>query len=162
MVERRAERYVKTNYPRGFVFRHTDIEAHPVHSWDSNAFIEERWPDLPVMNTGRGGNEERLDNDINLTFALMKRASGVVLSSSVMMHAADAMNIRVDAVNYGTGDLYNLPIKSSLVRNIRWLGQWRSVDDLYGALRSPTRGIGWLRGLWGRRKIALARRPLRD
>ena len=61
--------------------------------------------------------------DINFSFILAREAKHRVLSSSVFVHACDAMNVDVEVVNYGKVDRKVWP-KNKIVRKIREEGKW--------------------------------------
>lgn len=123
-TEKIAMNYIKDNYPDGYIFRHTDIEFHSTHDWDCNDWIKDNLPNLPVINTGFGGNYYCSDADINFSFVLAREARHRVLSSSVFVHACDAMNVPIDVINYGRPDHKVWPKDSGKVLRIRENGRW--------------------------------------
>lgn len=96
--------YIKNKYPNGYIFVHTFIEEHTYHDWNAFGWIREHLPDFPIVDTGYKGNYFMWHQDINATFVLMREALHRVLSSSVMVHVCDAMNVKIDVVNYGRAD----------------------------------------------------------
>lgn len=118
-VDREIKKYVDEKYPDGYIFNHTMIEFHLKHNWDSGNWIKKNIGSLPIIDTGYNGNYYRKWNDINKTFCLLKYAKHRVLSSSVMVHACDALNLNIDIVNYGAPDRKVWPINSDLIRSIR-------------------------------------------
>ena len=122
-IEEKALKYIKENYPDGYIFNHTIIEFHPAHSWDSTPWIKKNLPNLPIIDTGKGGNYYMKFEDINFSFILAREAKHRVLSSSVFVHACDAMNVDVEVVNYGKVVRKVWP-KNKIVRKIREEGKW--------------------------------------
>jgi len=123
-IEKEMRKYVKENYPEGFIFRHTDIEYHADHTWDASDWIANELHDLPIVNTGVGGNHYRRWRDINKTFALLHLARHVVLSSSVFVHASDALGKEIDVINYGVKDRKVWPVNQQKVKHIREKCKW--------------------------------------
>ena len=97
-----AQEYIERFYPDGYIFNHTMIEIHPPHSWDSTQWIKDNLPRLPICDTGYNGKQFMLFEDINAVFVLAREANHRVLSSSVMVHACDAMGSTMDIINYHT------------------------------------------------------------
>jgi len=112
-----------TDFPDGYIVVNSVVEFHREHDWDARAWIKENLPELPILELGRGGDFYRKWPDINKTFALLKGASYLVLNSSVWVHAADAMGLTIEAVNYGNQDRKMDPVNSE-VRHIRREGKW--------------------------------------
>jgi hypothetical protein len=123
-TEARAMDLVSSCYPNGYIYRHTQIEFHTTHDWDCADWIKKHLPDLPVIDTGLGGNHYCADPDINFSFVLAREARYRVLSSSVFVHACDAMGVIIDVINYGRPDRKVWPKDQSLVRKIREAGRW--------------------------------------
>lgn len=119
-----AYRYVEFNYPKGFIYVHTQIEEHTYHNWNPYTWIKNNLPDLPVVDTGVGMPYYKYHDNINFTFALIKLAKYRVLSSSVMVHAADALGVTIDVINYGRADRKVWLEDMSKVINIRENNQW--------------------------------------
>jgi hypothetical protein len=111
--------YVRDKYPYGYIHVHTFIEEHKYHDWDATSWIKENLPDLPIVDTGYKGNYFMWREDINASFVLMREATHRVLSSSVMVHACDAMGVEIDVVNYGRSDRKIWLDDMSKIRNIR-------------------------------------------
>ena len=118
-VYNEAEEYVKSNFPNGFIYVHTQIEEHTYHNWDPYKWIKNNLSQLPVVDTGIGMSHYKLHNNINFTFALISMAKYKVLSSSVMVHAADALGVTIDIINYGRADRKVWLDDLSKVKNIR-------------------------------------------
>lgn len=118
-----ARKFIKCKYPDGYIHVHTQIENHPVHSWDATEWIDENLPDLPIINTGKGSSMERYHEDINWTFVLIRHATHRVYSSSVMVHASDALNKIIDIINYGKADRKVWPLEQWKVKHIRERGE---------------------------------------
>ena len=104
LAEERVLKYINKTYPNGYIFVHTFIEEHTYHNWDATAWIKDNLPNLPIVDTGYNGNYYKWRPDINEAFVLAREATHRVMSSSVMVHACDAMNIGIDVVNYGRAD----------------------------------------------------------
>ena len=129
-IEREALNYINKNYPDGYIFNHTNSKLHNYHNWDSSEWIANNLPDLPIVDTSdESGKHEMMNPNINFSFVLAREAKYRVLCSSVYVHACDAMNCVMDAVNYGRW--YNCgarPINKENVLNIRfkenWVNKW--------------------------------------
>ena len=126
-VEKYTLKYVKKTYPKGYIFVHTFIEEHAYHNWDAKEWIKDTFPNLPVVDTGYGGVHYKWADNINATFVLMREASHRVLSSSVMVHACEAMGVTMDVVNYGRPDRKVWPACQELVLRIREKEQWIKI-----------------------------------
>ncbi len=118
-VELQALNYIQKTYPNGYIFNHTQIEFHPVHNWNSMDYIKKNLPDLPVIDTGLGGSHYRMFPDINFSFVLAREAEYRVLSSSVFVHACEAMGSSIEIINYGKPDRKVWPLTPNLVKHIR-------------------------------------------
>lgn len=123
-TEERAMTLIASRYPDGYIYRHTQIEFHTTHNWDCTDWIKNHLPDLPVVDTGLGGNYYCADPDINFSFVLAREAQHRVLSSSVFVHACDAMGVEIDVINYGRPDRKVWPKNQRLVKRIREAGGW--------------------------------------
>jgi len=107
-----------------YVHVHTMIENHPIHSWDATDWIKENLPDMPIVDTGFGGKWHKYHENINHTFLVAKHATHRVYSSSVMVHAAEAMGLEMDIINYGKKDRKVWPLNQGLVKHIREEGRF--------------------------------------
>jgi hypothetical protein len=105
------------------------IEFHKNHDWDSSNWIKKNLPSLPVLDTGYGGNYYRKWKDIRYTFALLKLATHRVISSSVFVHACEALGLPIEVINYGTPDRKVWPYNQSLVKRIREGEKWIKILD---------------------------------
>lgn len=123
-IEARAMEFIASCYPDGYIYRHTQIEFHTTHNWDCTDWIKRHLPDLPVVDTGVGGNYYCADPDINFSFVLAREARHRILSSSVFVHACDAMGAIIDVINYGRPDRKVWPKNQKLVKKIRETGKW--------------------------------------
>jgi hypothetical protein len=123
-TEARAMDLIASRYPDGYIHRHTQIEFHTTHNWDCTNWIKKHLPDLPVVDTGLGGNYYCVDPDINFSFVLAREAQHRVLSSSVFVHACEAMGATIDVINYGRPDHKVWPKNQGLVKKIREAGRW--------------------------------------
>jgi hypothetical protein len=65
-----------------------------------------------------------VDPDINFSFVLAREATHRILSSSVFVHAREAMEVKIDVINYGKPDRKVWPKDQSLVMRIREEGKW--------------------------------------
>ena len=102
--EKKVSDYIEKFYPNGYVFVHTQIEEHTYHNWDAIPWIRDHLSDLPIIDSGYGGEYYKWTDNINDVFVLAREATHRVLSSSVMVHACDAMDVGIDVVNYGRPD----------------------------------------------------------
>jgi len=119
-VEKEVLEYIQKTYPNGYTFVHTLIEEHTYHDWNPTDWINVNLPKLPIVDTGYSGNYYRWKDDINATFVLLREATHKVLSSSVMVHACDAMGVPMDIVNYGRVDRKVWPFNhKQLLKSIR-------------------------------------------
>lgn len=118
-AERIARSYIKKHYPNGYIFRHTDIDAHRVHSWNATSWMKQHLPNMPIFNTGVGKMHDMMFTDINIAFVLAREAQHRVLSSSVFVHACDAMNVSIDVVNYGIPNKHAWPLDPDKIKIIR-------------------------------------------
>lgn len=103
-AEARSLDYINKTYPDGYIFVHTMIEEHTYHDWNATEWIKSSLPDLPIVDTGYEGNYYKWTDNINDTFVLARESTHRVLSSSVMVHSCDALNVEIDVVNYGRSD----------------------------------------------------------
>lgn len=114
-----ASSYIQKHYPDGYIFRSTDVDCHRVHSWDATNWIRQHLPNLPVFNTGVGQEHYMISPDINVSFVFARDAQHRVLSSSVFVHACDAMNVTMDVVNYGMANKHGWPLDKSKIKVVR-------------------------------------------
>lgn len=124
--EERVTEYIKKHYRNGYVFMHTQIEEHINHNWDACPWIRQYLSkDLPIVDTGYGGEYYKWRDNINDAFVLAREATHRVLSSSVMVHACDAMDVGIDVINYGHADrkvwLQNMAKVNMIRENGIWL-----------------------------------------
>lgn len=110
-AERAAKRFISRKYPKGFIFQHTDPEYHPAHRWRARGWMQKNLPPLPIFRANAS-----LWPDINVTFVVAREATHRVLSSSVFVHACDAMNAVMDVVHQGKPAPHGLPIESAKVK----------------------------------------------
>jgi len=111
-AEDTALNFIDSNYPDGFIFNHTS-PGHMNHAWNSASWIEDNLPDLPVFDCGRDGTwngKWKPWEDINVSFVMAREANHRVLSSSVFMHACDAMNSEMDICHFGGANYHGLPV----------------------------------------------------
>lgn len=104
-----------------FIFYHSIVEFHPWSTWDATEWMGENLPSYKMIHTH--DLEKRFD-DINVAFALARRAKHRVLADSVFVHACDAMGCTIDAVNYGRPDRKVWPFDPSLILHIRESKVW--------------------------------------
>ena len=95
-IQKEVTKWLHSEHPycpwHGYVFRHTAIKEHDWHTWDATEYIKEHFKLQDVYNTGYDGEYYMWKENINYTFALINGATGVILSSSVMVHACEAMD----------------------------------------------------------------------
>jgi len=120
-ISKEAEQKALNYIDREFIFYHSIVEFHPWSTWDATEWMKENLPLYKIINTR--DLEQRFD-DINVAFALARRAKHRVLADSVFVHACDAMDCTIDAVNYGRPDRKVWPFNSSLILHIRESGKW--------------------------------------
>jgi hypothetical protein len=90
-----------------FRFIHNKVEIHPQHSWPNvEGWLKNNMEEMESFNTAH-----KNWGDINITFAVLNRASQVILCSSVFMHAADSLGKRIDVAFYGNIDRKVWPIR---------------------------------------------------
>jgi len=123
-VEEYVLDYINTKYKNGYIFIHTYIYEHQYHDWDASDWIKTNLPNLPIIDTGYKGEYYLWHENINATFVLLREARHRVLSSSVMVHACDAMNAPIDIVNYGRPDRKVWPDNENLIQHIREKGKF--------------------------------------
>lgn len=117
-AETTAKQYINAYYSDGYIFCHTMIEWHQCHNWDATQWMMKNLDDLPIINTGMGQTHEMLFNDINVSFVLAREANHRVLSSSVFVHACDAMNVPMDVVHYGRANRHGWPLDPTKIKVI--------------------------------------------
>jgi len=115
---------VKNNFPDGYIFVHTMIENHKYHNWNSSNFIAKNYTDVDIIDTGYEGDFYKKFSDIGVSFVLSRDAKARILSSSVFVHACDAMNVCIDVINYGRPDRKVWPLDQSKVMKIRESNKW--------------------------------------
>lgn len=123
-IEAKAMKLISFHYPKGYIYKHTQIEFHETHNWDCTNWMKKHLPNLPIVDTGLGGNYYCADPDINFSFVLAREATHRVLSSSVFVHACEAMGVKMDVINYGRPDRKVWPKNQDLVIRIREAGRW--------------------------------------
>ncbi len=120
-ISKEAERQALSYVDGEFIFCHSIVEFHTWSTWDANGWAKENLPPYRIINTS--DLEPKFD-DINVAFALARRAKHRVLADSVFVHACDAMCCAIDAVNYGRPDRKVWPFDPSLILHIRESGEW--------------------------------------
>lgn len=114
-AEEEAQNYIRTKYPEGYVFLHTYPRSHLDHNWDASEWISANLDEeLPFFKP----NEMSFSEDINTMFVVAREATHRVLSSSVFVHACDAMRVTMDAVHYGSPSFHHYPIDSSIIKKV--------------------------------------------
>lgn len=113
-IHQEAKECVQTYFPGGFIFLHYHVEDHPVHSWDGTTYTTSHFPPLPIYDT----NLEPRHPNINFAFAVLGMATHIILSSSVFVHAADAMNKPIDTLFYGKADDKVAPTQTQVLKKI--------------------------------------------
>lgn len=111
-AEAKARKYIKEHYPNGYIFKHTTTEYHHIHTWNgAGAWISSNLPDLPVFEA-----DDSPWKDINVAFVMAREATHRVLSSSVFVHACDAMGVPIDVVHHGAPAPHALPLNPDLIK----------------------------------------------
>ena len=123
-IPKSAEQEAKKYIDGDFIFIHTMPKPHIYHAWDATQWIRENLPPLKTINTGWGADHFMAFDDINTAFAIMQRARYRVLSSSVFVHACEAMGCTIDVINYGRLDRKVWPLNQSKVLHIREESKW--------------------------------------
>lgn len=126
--EQEAAQFVADNYPNGFIFKHTTLisprgTVAGKHKWgNADAWIKRELPALPIFDSGahifKSVHHENRPN-INILFAIAKKAQHRVLMSSFMVHACDAMGVTMDAVNYVVETSKHWPEDPNMIKVIR-------------------------------------------
>lgn len=102
----KARKYIAEHYPNGFIFKHTTPEYHPIHCWEADEWIRANLnSELPIFEASSSPWAS-----INPAFVMAREATHRVLSSSVFVHACDAMGVTMDVVYYGQPALHALPL----------------------------------------------------
>ncbi len=109
-IQETVKKFIAKTYPDGFIFKHTDPEYHPNHKWDANQWTAKNLPPLPIYEASASPWK-----DVNGAFVMAREATHRVLSSSVFVHACDAMNVPMDVVHYGKPNPHGLPLDSSKI-----------------------------------------------
>lgn len=128
-VENRVKKEIKKRFPNGYAFVHLDVPNHQEHSMELTDDFKKDLG-MPIFDTSK----EKLDNDINYTFAYLKYAKVVILSSSVMAQAAEALGKKINILNFGRIDLKVLP-PHYMVDNILFKGEPVSKEEIYSKLK---------------------------
>lgn len=124
-VEKNVLNYINTVYSFGYIYAHTFIAEHTYHNWDAREWIKNNLLKLPIVDSGYKGNYYMWTEDINATFVLAREAKHRIISSSVMVHACDAMGVVIDVVNYGRPDRKVWPDNyEQKIIHIREDGKW--------------------------------------
>ncbi len=123
-IDKEVREEVQKRFPRGYIFKHTFVPNHIDHSLDIDIKT-----DVPIFDT----HKEVLKEDINYTFAFIKYATRIVVSSSVMAQAAEALGRGIDVLNFGNMDYKVLP-DYCLVKNILLKGNQVNKDQCYNNL----------------------------
>lgn len=123
-IEKEVRKEIQKRFPNGYIFKHTFVPNHTNHSVE--IAIKS---DLPIFDTYK----EILKEDINYTFAFIKYATKIVVSSSVMAQAAEALGRNIDILNFGNMDYKVLP-DYYLVNNIYYKGQKINKEEWYNTL----------------------------
>lgn len=104
---------------RKFIFIHRLVKDHPAHTWmEAGEWAKKNFIITDHLYTDDKPLWETFD-DINVSFAIMALASHRILCSSVFVHAAEAMGLYIDCLNYGSKDRKVLPLDLSKVLRIR-------------------------------------------
>ena len=126
-----AGKWVEQNYKDGFIFKHNS-ENHAEHRFDFDEWIDKNLPDLPIVTerTMWDNHEKLCEVDINLSFAIMKRATHRAVGVSIMFHAADAMQIDVDVAYVGNSNRKIFPLDTfdGRIKNFMEIDEWIVKD----------------------------------
>lgn len=118
-----AQDFAVQHTPDGkFVYVHTRTEVHQRYWWDSLEYVRKTYPNMPIIDSGEGGNAHKAFKNINTNFALMRLSTHRVLSLSVMAAAADAMQLPIDLLNCEVPNHSCLPMNKRLVAKYRIKG----------------------------------------
>lgn len=100
--EQVAAEFVEKKYPDGFIFKRSFARSHGFHRFrGAEEWIANELPALPVFDQDAYHGMHGFWPNINILFAIAKKAQHRVLYSSVMVHACEAMGATMDIVNYG-------------------------------------------------------------
>lgn len=123
VCEEEATIFLGQHAPNGkFVYVHTQTEIHRTYWWDSKRYVQRTFGNMPVIDSGYGGNVYKRFTNINTHFALLRKATHRVLSLSVMAVAADAMQLNIDLLNSHVPNHSCLPMNKRLVDKYRIKG----------------------------------------
>ena len=118
--EQEAAAFVKKKFPEGFIFKRSFARSHGLHRFrGAEEWIARELPSLPVFDQDAYHAMHSFWSNINTLFAIAKRAQHVVLYSSVMVHACEAMGTTMDIVNYGTEATKHWPEDPNMIKVIR-------------------------------------------
>jgi len=118
--ELEAARFVEKKYPEGFIFKRTFARSHGLHRFrGAEEWIARELPSLPVFDQDAYHTMHGFWSNINTLFAIAKKASHIVLYSSVMVHACEAMGATMDIVNYGMEASKHWPEDPNAIKVIR-------------------------------------------
>jgi len=105
------------------------MPGHRSHWWkEADKWIKETWPGLPIVEIkckeGEGrdrmmlvrGEGVPLPCNINTAFVLAREAKHRALSSSVFLHACDAMNTTIDICYFGGANPHGLPLNRDIIQ----------------------------------------------
>lgn len=107
------------------LFLHNKVPRHSNHDWPDAL----NWAkDNLIFDYVHDTSEVTFEN-INTSFAVLKDSECCVLSSSVFVHAADAMKCYIDCVNYGSQDRKVFPIDCSKILRVREMGEFLERDN---------------------------------
>jgi len=118
-ISKETEQIVSNYELEDYIFEHTFVEFHTEHNWDPS---EWRTNNLPHLNVLTSYNTTFAD--INRSFVFAKKAKHRVLSSSVFVHACEAMGCVIDVINYGRPDRKVWPLDQEKILHIREAGEW--------------------------------------
>lgn len=114
-AEAAALEYIENSYPSGYIFSHTNPRFHGGHKWNPEEWIKANiGGSLPSFKP----NTMSFSEDVNIAFVMAREAKHVILSSSVFVHACDALGVVMDAVYYGAPSLQHYPIDRSKIKNV--------------------------------------------
>lgn len=115
-----AQDFLRINVgKKPFLHMHTKTEAHRKYWWDALLYVRKEFPDMPIIDTGYGGNAYKHFQNINTMFVIMSYAAHRVLSLSVMAAAADALELPIDVLNCVDKNHHCLPLNRKLIKRYR-------------------------------------------
>lgn len=107
------------------LFLHWEVPNHPDHTWEGAL----DWCKENLIFDSVYDTAGRESYDIRAVFEIMRKAKHRVICSSVFVHAADALGVYVDCVNYGRQDRKVLMTDLGKCLRIRECGMFLDRDN---------------------------------